>query len=347
MTYYSSYQKLLKYYDDNCRKNGFTAKSYDEYIIWKRQLKEKLEELIGLDKMGPAPMNCQLIETVQCDGFCREKHILETESGVWMPFYMLIPDSKMEVKFNPIIALHGHGAFAKEGVSGAVHKDMAERVDFYNTAYGLTLVKAGYAVFCPDARGSGERRELRNQGDEDIKKLESSCNSLNNAAISMGMTLTGMWVWDLMKLTDYIISLPFCNKDTLSSVGFSGGGMQSLWLAALDERIQKVVISGYYHSYRGTILRTNQCGCNFVPHLYEYADIGDIGALIAPRPLLIETGDLDCLSGERGITDVIEQVDITREVYEIVGAKEKLKHQIYHGEHKWYGSDVIAWIAKP
>ena len=63
---------------------------------------------------------------------------------------------------------------------------LLERVNRYHTDYGLTLVKADYgASFCPDA--------------EEAVNEENSCNSLNNAAISMGLTLTGMWVWELMK----------------------------------------------------------------------------------------------------------------------------------------------------
>ena len=39
------------------------------------------------------------------------------------------------------------------------------------------------------------------------------------------------------------------------------------------------------------------CSCNYVPHLFEHVDMGDVGALIAPRPLLVETGTHDDLNG--------------------------------------------------
>lgn len=346
MTYYTTYKRLLHLYDCNNRKLRYASTNIQEHSIWEEKLRKKLVDLIGMNKLKPGSMKCKLLETVSFEGYERRKYILETEEDVWMPFYQLIPyRSNIEETYIPVITLHGHGGFAKEGVAGAYDENGKEFVERYRCSYGLDLVKAGYMVFCPDARGSGERRELLNQGDAIGKQLESSCNSLNFTAMSLGYTLTGWWTWDLIKLVDYITTLNDCNVEKLSTVGFSGGGLQALWLSALDKRINNTVISGYYHSYRDTILRTNQCGCNFVPNLYEYADICDIGALIAPRNLLIESGNMDPLNGERGIKDVIEQVNITKEAYKVTNSLHKLHHVIYDGEHRWYGDNVISFLS--
>lgn len=73
-------------------------------------------------------MSCNKLETKQYDGYRREKYQLQVEPGVWMPFYKLIPDVDPLAKYNVAIALHGHGAFAKEGVQGALDEDMLDRV---------------------------------------------------------------------------------------------------------------------------------------------------------------------------------------------------------------------------
>jgi hypothetical protein len=345
MTYYTNYKRLLHLYDCNNRKLGYASTNTKEHSLWEEELRTKLVDLIGINKLTPGSLKCELLEIVSFDGYERKKYILETEEDVWMPFYQLIPcRNNTDETYIPVIALHGHGGLAKEGVAGAYGEDGKESIERYHCSYGLDLVKAGFMVFCPDARGSGERREFLNQGDTIGKQLESSCNSLNFTAMSLGYTLTGWWTWDLMKLVDYVTTLKDCNLGELSTVGFSGGGLQALWLSALDKRIMNTVISGYYHSYRDTILRTNQCGCNFVPNLYEYADIGDIGALIAPRKLLIESGNMDHLNGERGIKDVIEQVDITKEAYVVKDSLHKFQHVIYDGGHRWYGENVISFL---
>jgi len=333
-------------------------------------------------------MRVECLEKVDYEEYTREKYILEVECEVYMPFYKLIP--KKNKKDHILIALHGHGAYGKDGVAGVLTDHKVKEVERYNTDYGLQMVKEGFTVYCPEARGFGERREFLEQGDELTQQNKSSCNSLNFTAIAMGMTLVGMWVWDLMRLIDYIKgedsrkfkstlenempilfdnakgnneegnntignntignnTLGACNKSynriNLDVIGFSGGGLQALFLSALDERVNKTVISGYYHSYRDSILRTNQCGCNFIPGLYKYLEIGDIGALIAPRPLFIESGYEDKLNGPRGILDVKEQVQITQRAYEIFNRKENLIHKIHPAGHRWNGEGIVDFLA--
>lgn len=338
MNYYTSYDSILKLYDSNNRMFGYKANSELEHKDWSLLFRQELKDLLGLKQLKAVALTCNLVESVTMDAYIREKYVFQTEENVWMPFYKLIP-KQVDKEFIPVIALHGHGAYGKEGVAGTVTKGI-ERVINYNTDYGVSLVKKGFMVFCPDARGSGERRELLNQGDSIEKQLESSCNSLNFTLISLGLSLTSVWVWDLMRLIDYIMDLPNCKINELSVIGFSGGGNLSLWLSALDERVKKTIISGYYHSYRGSILRSNQCGCNFVPNLYRFADLGDIGALIAPRKLYIESGDCDPLNGEDGIRDVLGQVDITKRAYETLNVPHHLIHRIHTGGHKFYGENV-------
>lgn len=124
-----------------------------------------------------------------------------------------------------------------------------------------------------------------------------------------GGKLSTAGVWDLMRLVDYIKTRPDCNGDKIGCIGLSGGGLQSLWLAALDDRIMFATVSGYFYGYRDSLLEMNQnCCCNYVPGLWEHVDMGDIGALIAPRALVIESGMQDHLNGRRGIVNVLEQV---------------------------------------
>jgi hypothetical protein len=83
-----------------------------------------------------------------------------------------------------------------------------------------------------------------------------------------------------------------------------------------------------------------------VPGLWQIADMGDIGALIAPRPLLIETGRYDELNGQRGVANVIEQCEITRQAYALLGVEDRLAHTLFEGGHRWDGADVLPWLAR-
>jgi len=127
-------------------------------------------------------------------------------------------------------------------------------------------------------------------------------------------------------------------------MGFSGGGMQTLWAAAMDDRIKQAIISGYMYGYRDSLLILNgNCSCNYVPHLWEYVDMGDLGALIAPRPLAIQSCRDDHLNGHRGLANVTEQVDIIRKAYALFDRHDLPVHDIREGGHCWHG-DILGSV---
>jgi hypothetical protein len=95
---------------------------------------------------------------------------------------------------------------------------------------------------------------------------------------------------------------------------------------------------------RDSLLGICCCDCNYVPHLMEYVDMGDLGCLIAPRPFLVESGKRDELNGVRGVINAVEQVDIARRAYELLGAPERIYHAIFEGEHRWNGVYAYPWL---
>jgi dienelactone hydrolase len=345
--YYPMLPSLIKRAQGGIKKLALQANSMSEYETWKVQLRRRLTELTGLDRMIGCELNPETMDApIQMDGYRREKLRIQTEPDVWMPFYVLIPDGIAEGEKRPVvIAPHGHLGGGKESVAGVTDNAAIGRaVDSFNYAYGVQLVREGYIVFCPDARGFGERREYWMQGEEDQQVLGCSCNHLNHAAISMGYALAGFLTWDLQRLLDFIPSLPYCDAERIACCGFSGGGMQALWLAALDDRVQAVVVSGYLSGYRDVLLLGTHCGCNYVPRLWENADYGDIGALVAPRPMLVESGDDDRNSGPRRLANVTEQLDVTRKAYALFGQEERLAASFCEGGHRWYGERTADFL---
>lgn len=344
--YFASSEYLVKMYSEKSKKMGLKAESILEYGLWKTQLKAKLKEILGMNNMESCDLKTQKLESIKFAEYRRDKVIIQVEPGVWMPLYILIPDGiKPNEKRACVIAPHGHGGAGKYSIVGRIDiPGVKESIEKYNYDYGLEFVKKGYVVFCSDARGAGERREAKHQGVDITSLMSTSCNDINNVAISMGETLAGMMTWDLMRLIDYIQTLDYCDGSKIACCGFSGGGLQALWLSSLDDRITCSVVSGYFYGFKDTILNTHLCGCNFVPRLWEYIELGDLAALIAPRPLLIESGTEDKLNGSRGIINVIEQVEITKKAYVLNNKKDNLYHHIFKGHHKWNGEKTYDFV---
>lgn len=345
--YFTTAEYLAARHDRVGRQMGFRAKSLEDCRGWQQELRAKLRSITGIDTMLSAPLNPQVTERESLDGYIRERVEIQTEPGVIMPLYVLIPKSMVSDERRPaVITPHGHASGGK--LSPAGRKEIpviADAIKGYNYDYSVQLVREGFVVFAPDARGFGERREWPWQKDSEEAFMMSSCQVLNHMAIPLGQTVTGMWTWDLMRLVDYITQRPECDSSRVGCAGLSGGGLQTLWVAALEERVQCAVVSGYFYGYKDALLKLcNNCSCNYVPHLWELVDMGDIGALIAPRPLFIETGDEDGLNGERGVANVTEQVDITRQAYSILAVSERLSHYVFHGPHQWDGTKAIPWL---
>lgn len=332
-SYFSLKEYLYDNFDKQYRTFGFNCNNIEEHIKWKDKVKKELYKISGIDKMQGCEFNAEVVESVNIDGITREKIIINTQNNIKMPFYVLKPDKGCK---KAVLAIHGHGSDGKNTLVGIINDSMKDKFDKYNYTYAMDLAKMGFVVYVPDLCGSGERREKKQQGDDKLDK--SSCDDLNFALMSLGLSLQGVITYDLMRLLDYIKEDNRCNSDKICCVGFSGGGSSALWLSALDERIDLAVVSGYYHGFRDSILENNFCGCNFIPNLWKTVDCGDFGAMIAPRGLIIEVGDKDNLNGSRGIHNVYPQVDIAKAAYKLYNKEEKINCFICDGAHKWFGA---------
>ncbi len=325
------------------RQLAFKANTRAEWQKWHEELRSTLRVLTGYNTMvktSPAP---QVSDVTDMGDYTREHIEIETEPGVIMTLYALVPKSG-KAPYPVIVAPHGHGSGGKLAVTGARERpEIAQTIEQHNYDYGVQFVREGFIVFCPDARGFGERQELLAK--DDI--LNQSCQWINNMAMPLGQTVTGMWVWDIHRLIDYIETRDDCDAARLGCAGLSGGGLQTLWSTALDDRIRCATISGYLYGYKESLLdQHGNCSCNYVPHLYEHVDMGDIGALIAPRPLVVETGNRDPLNGASGLDNVRPQVAIMRSAYRLLGHEDLLVHDIFDGEHRWNGVVSIPWMKK-
>jgi hypothetical protein len=68
----------------------------------------------------------------------------------------------------------------------------------------------------------------------------------------------------------------------------------------------------------------------------------DLAALVAPRPLLVETGSSDDLFPEAVARDTVGQL---RSVYAALDAPaDVLVHDVFEGGHRWHGALVAPFL---
>lgn len=310
-------------------------------------------------------------EALSNDIICRYHVLLRTEPDITLSAYLLVPTSANAG--TPVFLCppghNGAGKYTVAGVRGA--RAIEESIEKYNYDFGWQLARLGYVAFCPDVRGFGERREEL----EDTKTLplamKGDCYWLAHMGEPIGIPVLGMLSWDLMRCVDFLKEYTMTkegelrrlsdgehtdsedacwNPERIIAFGFSGGAMQSLYLSALDERIHATFLSGYMYGFRDSLLQMNRnCSCNYVPHLMEHFDMGDIASLIAPRRLMIQSCREDRLAGARGLTNVQEQVDIIRANYAVIRNTENVQQDIEDGPHHLDTrqlQDIAKWLAE-
>ncbi len=334
--------KMLHVMDSGAFTDRFKGISKEEFVTWQEKEREVLGAVTGVKKLldiankelsKDFKFKYEVLDVEKPEsGIIRKKVLLTVDADTCIPMYVVEPRESIKGTF---LALSGHQSGGKAAVAG-VRDDtkVAERIDFYNYDYGLKLARLGFVAICPDPRGFGERRDLEFQP-EDL--LSCTCRNISNMAIPMGLSVIGLNVYDLIRIIDFIYESKKWDTENLGCLGFSGGGMQALFLSAIDKRVKMTFISGYMYGYREALMELhNNCSCNYVPGLWEKLDMGDIGSLIAPRPLFIQSCRDDHLNGKRGIENVNEQVETIRKAYELMGSSDAISHDIREGDHHFY-----------
>lgn len=326
---------------------GFRAGTRAEWMRWQRALREQLARTIGLpaiDESGTAanaPRHLTVVPgpVVRCDGYRRMAFTIETTPGLWAPAFLLIPDGP-DARRPAILCSHGHGAGMNDLVGLNAQGEPRTYKDGYQHDFAIQAVRAGFVALAFDQIGFGRRRDI------DFHKrhnMGNHCEQPSRNALHWGLTMSGLRVWDAMRMIDFLQSRPEVDPRRIGMAGISGGGLVTQFTAALDDRIRAACVSGYCCRYEACILGVYHCIDNYVPGLGPLADNDDIACLIAPRPLLIEAGRKDPIFPIEAVEAAVQKL---RACYGVAGAAEALETDIFDGPHEFSGAHAWAFFER-
>jgi len=312
----------------------FCAQSPAEAREWQARTREALARAVGFQSLPAADLAPTKIEEVDRGDYVREKILLRTSRDSLMPVYVLIPKHG-EKPFPVVIAFHGHGYGVKDIVG--LWEDGQERStpDGYHKDFAVALCRRGFAVAAPEISCFGERQTDFSYLNTAIgQDVPTTCTHTAMLAFHLGGSVVGLRVHDSKRLVDYLESRGDVDVARLGAMGISGGGLHTFFSACLDERIRACVISGYYSTFRDSILAMSHCACNFVPGLHQFGEMYDLVGLIAPRPLLVEAGDHDPIFPFEAVKKSVARA---RAVYRVFGAPDQLETDYFEGRHQISG----------
>lgn len=236
-----------------------------EWEARKSHLRKQVLAAAGLLPMPVrGPIKGEVFGKLDRDGYSIEKVFLETLPGYYLGGNLYRPRGKSG-KFPGILSPHGHWKLGRleDSALGSI------------PARCINLARQGYVVFAYDMVGY---------------------NDTNQTPHVFGGQRENLWnfqpfalqTWNSLRALDWLETLPDVDKTRLGVTGASGGGTQTFFLAAIDDRVHVDVpvnmVSG---------IMQGGSPCENAPGLRHDAINVDYAAMMAPRPMLLvsATGD--------------------------------------------------------
>ena len=288
-----------------------------EWIEKSAALRQQIRVANGLiPKQEPTPLNAQIFGKIEREDYTVEKVYFEPFPGFFTTGNLYRPRGKTG-PFSGIVSPHGHW--------GRGRLEDIERGSIPGRC--INFAKQGYVIFAYDMIGYNDSG----------KQLEHRFGGAREGL--WGLSAMGLQLQNGLRAIDFLESLPDVDKERIGCTGASGGGTQTFILTAVDERIK---VSAPVNMISATM--QGGCLCENAPNLRLEASNLEIGALMAPRPLLL----VSCTGDWTANTPTVEYPAI-RSIYAHFDAEDKV-HQVQvdaeHNYNKESREAVYAWFAK-
>lgn len=280
-----------------------------------------LQQIGGLPER--TPLNPQIVGRLQGKGYRIEKILLESRPSFHVTANLYLPESPPPWPAVLVPCGHSHNGKAA---------GQYQRVC-------MLLARNGMAAACYDPIGQGERYQVidvarqRTTFDEakHVPTPHPNCRFMCTTEHTMigwssallGENVAQYRIWDGMRVIDYLQSRSDIIPDKIGCTGNSGGGTETAYLMALDDRIIAAAPGCYLTTFRRLIdTKGPQDGeQNIYGQIAFGMDEADYCIMRAPRPTLICAGTRDATFDFRGTWDLF--LDAKR-FYSRLGAAERM-----------------------
>ncbi len=304
---------------------------------WQREAREKLQDLLGLP-LDTCPLDFKITKETAYDDYTRYDFTYQSEPGYYVPCALLRPSCAKGL-LPAVICLQGHSTGMHISLGETKFANDQKSIDG-GRDFAVRAVKEGFCAIAMEQRYMG----VCGSGESGTPSCIGSVENASMGALLLGRTAIGERVWDVQRLIDVIESelTDTIDPQKIILMGNSGGGSVTFYASCMDERIALSMPSCAVCTYDDSIMAMNHCPCNFIPHIRRYFNMGDLGALIAPRPFVMVSGEKDPIFPLAGAKKSFE---IIKSAYQDLGKSDLCRMVIGNGGHQFYPDD--AWpIAK-
>jgi dienelactone hydrolase len=324
----------------------------EEWIAKREEIKHLLLQVMGDFPPLTTLLNPRIVEEKEFEKYIRRKVIYTSEPGDDIPAYLFLPKDGAK-KHPAVLCAHQTNPYGKREAAG-IDGDPA-------MALAPRLAERGFVTLAPDEICFGERHNplLGHYGDAIAFYRKHKTWSV-----------AGKMVWDKSRSIDYLWTLDEVDPQRIGAIGHSHGAYGSLHAAAFDDRLQAVVSSCGFTTFRadGNTFRWSHA-TPIMPKLGFYLggkemtwqtfqqfklkevnqvpfDWHHILALIAPRPLFLSVSlDDEVFPGGESIqSEVLPRIE---PIYDLYKSREKLEGHFFRGGHSFPDEaqqKAFAWL---
>jgi dienelactone hydrolase len=288
----------------------------EQWLERKEALRKQILVSAGLWPMpAKTPLNSQIFDRLDRNGYSIEKVFFESYPGFFVTGNLYRPLGRSG-PFPAVLSPHGHWAYGR----------LQDSETCSIPVRCMNLAKQGYVVFSFDMVGYNDSRQVNHRYQGEREEL-------------WGFGSLGLHLWNSIRSVDFLESLPEVDRSRLACTGASGGGTQTFLLTAVDDRIaiSAPVNMISAHMQGGDV-------CENAPNLRVDTNNMEIGAMMAPRPLLLVSATGDWTKNTLEI-----EYPAIQKIYRLLGAEDKIHAVRISAEHNYNKESreqVYRWFGK-
>ena len=280
------------------------------------------------------PLNAVIHGRIDRGDYTVEKVYFESAPGFFVTGNLYRP-SKITGKAPGVLFAHGHWTDARlaettakelrqEIASGAERFEEGGRSRFQSMC--VQLARMGCVVWQWDMLGNSDSQQISMELAHRFAVQRPEMNTLENwglyspQAEAHLQSVMGLQTWNAVRSLDFLLSLPEVDSERIALTGASGGGTQTLLLAAIDPRVKL--------SFPAVMVSTAMqggCTCENASLLRVGSGNVEIAALFAPKPQgMTSADDWTKEMAQKGFPEL-------KRLYGLLGAPQEV--MLHRGEH--------------
>ena len=343
---------------------SFRKNTYTSLEQWRAAAQRSVWNCLGAPA-SQQPPQIEYVDEVVLDG-------VRIQSLRWQLSYgqpteaVLLTPSTGTGPWPGVLGLHDHGGNKFLGWSKIAQVESAEpdylqehRANYYGgRAWANELAKRGYAVLVPDTFTFGSRRvrqqdmngiswgdanpDLIRAGEGTVREQMNRYNRwasahehiLAKSLFCAGTTWPAVFLREDQVALDLLGSMNFVDGDRLGCCGLSGGGLRSVYLGGLDERIRCSITVGFMSTWRDFLLNKSytHTWMLYIPLLPRLLDFPEILGLRAPKGTMVLNNTEDQLFS---LAEMQRADEMLRAHFDKAEAGDHYRCEFHSGLHKF------------